>query len=68
MTTDNAKIDAKSYPETAKFLDWYADEQEKGLVDIKFFTNRTQGADLESFFAEVNAIIAAPAVNDPEIF
>jgi hypothetical protein len=49
--------------ETDKFLDWYKAERKRGLVDIKFFTQNTQEATQETFFAEVNAMLSAKPVH-----
>lgn len=55
-------------PHTAKFLEWYRSEKSKGLVDAKFFTGDVQNSTPESFFAEVNEMIEAESVNDPDFF
>lgn len=57
-------VDAAQFPETAKFMDWYRQEQAKGLQDIKFFTGNLSVATAESFFAEVNLALAADTVPD----
>lgn len=43
--------------ETEKFLQWHSREQEKGLVDIKFYPgNITSATTQEDFFRELNLI------------
>ena len=57
-----------SFPETAVFLNWISTEREKGLVDVKFFKRDTDRSTVESFCAEVNQMLRATEVADPELF
>lgn len=61
-------LDPKAYPQTAKFMEWYRNEQSKGLVDIKFFTTDLDDATLEVFYGEVNAALIAKPVARPDFF
>jgi hypothetical protein len=56
------------YPETAKFMEWYNSEKERGLLDVKFFAQGAEGTSAESFFGEVNRAIAAEGTSDSEFF
>lgn len=45
--------------EQEKFLEWYAKELDKGLVDIKFYVGEgsfTKNATTEEFFREANRV------------
>jgi len=53
------------YPETERFQAWYEEQKTKGLRDVKFCPNNTEGATVESFFAEVNMAINAESVEAP---
>lgn len=61
-------LDLEKFPETAKFLEWYAQERRKGLVDLKFFSKDADAATIESFFSEVNAALHGEQVPDAELF
>ena len=67
MTATNV-LDPKLFPETAKFQGWLASQREEGLVDVKFYPSKVEDATIESFFAEVNGIIRAEAIDDTEFF
>jgi len=57
MTTASLPIkDART-----EFQEWYAQEQARGLVDIKFYPGDTSEASVDSFFAEINAMNLAKA-------
>ncbi len=42
--------------ETQKFADWFENEKNNGLVDIKFFTGDVSLTTTEHFFREANAM------------
>ncbi len=48
--------------ETEKFLAWHKQEQERGLVDIKFFTGDLSSVTSETFFSEANQMVNAEAI------
>jgi len=59
--------------ETEKFLQWHKQEQDKGLIDIKFFPGHdVDRSTQEDFFRELNLIVAAKEagkiVERPDVF
>ena len=61
---------SENFPEFNKFLDYFEKELNKGLVYINFITHLESlplGKEGESFYSEVNRILAAPDVEDKEI-
>jgi hypothetical protein len=60
-------IDPKAFPQTAKLVEWFKSEQEKGLVDIKFYARHTDEATVEAFCADVNLFLESPEVADHDI-
>ena len=65
---DTIKLDPKAFPETVKFQSWFEAEKANGLVDVKFFIGKTEGATIEQLFSEANAILSAEEIDDPEFF
>lgn len=45
--------------EEKRFINWYEEEKEKGLLDLKFCVNDVSQTTKEDFFREANAIISA---------
>lgn len=47
--------------ETEKFLSWYNQQREEGLIDIKFYPGprASNDSDQEEFFKELNEAISA---------
>lgn len=54
------------FPETSAFLRWVEDEQKKGLIDIKIV--RGASGSQEEILGEVNSILRAETVSDPDFF
>lgn len=63
-----AGINAETAPQTAHLLRWVEAERKKGLVDIKFLKKDTATSTVESFCAEVNAMLQAPVLEDSDLF
>jgi hypothetical protein len=69
LSTDDVMNDTliqTKNPETAEFTRWIESERQKGLVDVKFFKRDTESSTVESFCAEVNQMLRALEVNDPD--
>ena len=64
--TENTSSD-KSFPQTTDLQKWVAAECEKGLIDVKFFAPRNIDATVESFAGEVNQLLKAQVVPDPDL-
>lgn len=60
--------DAAVTPQTAAFVHYINNEKQKGLVDIKFFKANVAGSTIESFCGEVNLMLQAREVADPDLF
>lgn len=49
--------------EAEKFMAWYKQEKEGGLVDVKFFVGEVSQATSESFFREANEMNESDSVS-----
>lgn len=64
----NSIATEQAAPETAAFLKWIESEKGLGLIDVKFFKKDTSESTIETFCAEVNQMLRAPTVADPDLF
>ena len=55
--------------EKEKFIDWFKKEQEKGLLYMIPFVNRDrlEGATEEDLYGELNRMVEAPDLPDPDV-
>ena len=68
MSNTATKTPATSFPQEEAYLRWFNQEKENGLVGVNFFNRNADDSTSESFFEEVNAMLAAEEVEDKDLF
>ena len=61
-------MNKKKLNSTEQFTNWYKREKSRGLEDIKFFAKGKEDSTVDGFLKEVNQVLEAETVDDPEIF
>ena len=67
MSNTTTKTPDASFPQEEAYLHWFNQEKENGLVDVNFFQRNVADSTSESFFEEVNAMLAAEEVEDKDL-